>query len=306
MQAEYGKSLTLDAYRRIAWGDFIAHQVAPFGTLPVLLGIGNHELYMSQDPLLSNNQNVERSRADFLAQFAYWLDSPRIHQSRAGNDGTVKTYYHWNERQTVDFIYLDNAGDEAFDDEQLLWLKDLLEHDRQDPNVRGIVVGMHRALPNSLACGHSMNGDADNPSAHGTRSGRIAYAMFAQFAQDTHKAVYLLASHSHFFMANVFNTPYWSHREQVLPGWIVGTAGAHRYALPDGLPPSTVAKTRVYGYLLGTVKTDASITFELIEATVDDVPPEVVKRYGKELVQRCFAENYDTKSHPPAPSCQEQ
>src|SRR5262249_5029906 len=37
IQAEYGGSLTLEEYRRIAWGDFIAHQVAPFGTLPVFL-----------------------------------------------------------------------------------------------------------------------------------------------------------------------------------------------------------------------------------------------------------------------------
>src|SRR5882724_13574503 len=34
----YGSQLTMDDYRRDGWGDFIAHQVVPFGVLPVYLG----------------------------------------------------------------------------------------------------------------------------------------------------------------------------------------------------------------------------------------------------------------------------
>jgi hypothetical protein len=34
--------------------------------------------------------------------------------------------------------------------------------------------------------------------------------------------VYVLASHSHFIMDDVFRTPYWG--DHVLAGWIVGTA----------------------------------------------------------------------------------
>jgi len=61
----------------------------------------------------------------------------------------------------------------------------------------------------------------------------------------------VLASHSHFYLENAYNTSYWNdsrHGGVVLPGWIVGTAGAVRYKLPPNLPPGTVAKDHVYGF----------------------------------------------------------
>jgi hypothetical protein len=51
---------------------------------------------------------------------------------------------------------------------------------------------------------------------------------------QTRKAVQectaLLASHSHYYMKDIYNTPHW--KGMVLPGWIVGTAGARRNPLP--------------------------------------------------------------------------
>jgi hypothetical protein len=311
MQAEYGGNLTAEEYRRIAWGDFIAHQVAPFGTLQVFLGIGNHELYKSQDSQLTERQNVEASRAEFTKQFSYWLDSPPVRKSRGSQGGAVKAYYHWLHRN-VDFINLDNADEgKSFDDNQLRWLSGLLVQDRANQAVRSIVVGMHRALPNSLACGHSMNGDPEKPDRQGTLSGRAAYEMLARWQKDTGRPVYVLASHSHFYMAGIFNTPYWKNRNEVLPGWIVGTAGAQRYALPDPLPAGTVARTKVSGYLLGTVAPDGTIAFELKEVTETDVPVEIKERYGEnreqgeQFVHQCFKENYSDKSHPPPATCAE-
>ena len=64
MQEQYQRTLPTEAYRRVAWGDFIANQVAPFGSLPVYLGIGNHELCKDDDH--------NRSHADYITQFAYW------------------------------------------------------------------------------------------------------------------------------------------------------------------------------------------------------------------------------------------
>src|SRR5215471_17248298 len=32
-------------YIKTAWDDFIKHQLVPFGKTPVILGVGNHELY---------------------------------------------------------------------------------------------------------------------------------------------------------------------------------------------------------------------------------------------------------------------
>src|SRR5262249_46649184 len=149
----------LDEYRKIAWGDFISNQIAPFGLLTVRLGIGNHEV-------------VGKTPADFLAQFSYWLDAPELRSQRirySPQDPTIQTYYHWKEHN-VDFIYLDNSGEDGFDDDQMKWFEQVLERSKTDKDVRTIVLGMHRALPNSLACGHSMNGDQNNPSENGTKT----------------------------------------------------------------------------------------------------------------------------------------
>ena len=60
-------------------------------------------------------------------------------------------------------------------------------------------------------------------------------------AQNTaHKHVYVFASHSHFYMEDIYRTDAW--KGKVLPGWIVGTAGAQRYVLPKGVTPAGPAR----------------------------------------------------------------
>lgn len=54
---------TVQDYESNAWLDFIAHQLTPFGDLPVFLGIGNHELIPPQ------------GRGLYMPQFADWLDT---------------------------------------------------------------------------------------------------------------------------------------------------------------------------------------------------------------------------------------
>jgi hypothetical protein len=317
MRALYGKGLSLDEYRHIAWGDFLANQIAPFGLLPVYLGIGNHELIKDQDKSKSQAENEAQNRADFSAQFGYWLRRPEIVRSEIQGEGdTPRTYYHWRERQ-VDFIYLDNAGNDGFEDTQLNWLESVLKQDKVNASIKSVVVGMHRALPNSLGCGHSMNGDGVRPddpnrearveaNRQSTESGRRAYEDLAKFEKETGRRVYILASHSHFYMENIFQTDYWKNRNEVLEGWIVGTAGATRYALPQDLPPSIFAKTYIYGYLLATVQPDGKIAFQFQEFAESDVPGTVRDRYGEEFVHQCFAGNRDPAQHPPAESCKDK
>ncbi|HXJ94525.1 MAG TPA: hypothetical protein VMT20_16890 [Terriglobia bacterium] len=317
MQALYGKSLSSDEYRRIGWGDFLAHQIAPFGLLPVYLGIGNHELYKDQDKSKPQAQNDAQSRADFRAQFGYWLLRPEIVQTPLqGKPDSPEIYYHWTERH-VDFINLDNADNDGFDEGQLNWLERVLEYDKTDATLKTVVVGMHRALPNSLGCGHSMNGDpvaANDPNREAkleanrdsTESGRKAYEDLAKFEKETGKPVYVLASHSHFYMENIFQTDYWRNRNEVLEGWIVGTAGARRYALPQDLPPAIFAKANIYGYLLGTVKPDGKIAFQFQQLSESDVPETVQNRYGKEFVHECFVGNRDSAAHRSADSCNDK
>jgi len=303
LTARYGTDLSSDDYHRDAWGDFITHQLAAFGLVPVYLGIGNHELYGG------------KTLADYVSQFAYWLDTPELRRRRAADNppSDSLSYYHWR-KQHVDFISLDNAAEEGFSRAQLRWLEGVLENDRKDSAVLTIVVGMHRALPNSLACGHSMNGDVVTPAdiaAQSVTSGRRCYQDLLRWQKQTRKRVYVLASHSHFFMERVFETPYWQNTEipdrGVLPGWIVGTAGAKRYALPDALPKDIRAKTDVAGYLLATVNPDGEIAFDFREVTPDDVPPETRKEFSNEFISACFLENKGSpRPAPPPPSCFEK
>ena len=268
--------MSIADYEAQAWDDFIENQIAPFGTLPVFLGIGNHELAPG------------KTRDDYIAEFADWLDAPVLREQRLGDnpkDHRLKTYFHWVERG-IDFINLDNASYDQFDANQIRWFERLMERDESDPGIKTIVLGMHRALPDSISAGHSMN-----ESPEGTESGRRVYVDLLRAKNDTHKRVYVLASHSHFLMENIFNTQYWLTHGGLLPGWIVGTAGAVRYPLPEKSSDARVAKTNVYGYLLGSAGPDGEVQFEFQQLREKDIPRAVVDRFTSEFVHWCFAEN---------------
>jgi hypothetical protein len=268
--------LTISEYESLAWDDFIANQVGPFGSLPVFLGIGNHELI------------PPKTRDDYLTAFADWLGTPAIRGQRLADDPAdhgLEAYYHWIDRG-VDFIALDNGSLDQFDAVQMAWLRAVLARDVANRSITTIVVGSHRALPDSLSAGHSMN---ESPA--GEQSGRLAYAALLEAHTKGGKQVYLIASHSHLFMQNVFDTERLRANGGVLPGWIVGTGGALRYPLPTGVKPGPGARTNVYGYLLATVVADGRITFEFRQVAEQDVPERVVNRYGADTVRWCFEQN---------------
>jgi hypothetical protein len=104
-----------------------------------------------------------------------------------------------------------------------------------------------------------------------------------------HKKVYVLASHSHFYLEDVYRTDAWKGKE--LPGWIVGTAGAVRYRLPAGTVPGPKAMTDVYGYLVGTASADGSIAFSFQQLQVADLLPTSQGKYPESLVRWCVDEN---------------
>jgi hypothetical protein len=303
MQPQSGAGPSLDEYHKIAWDNFLEHQVKPFYPIPVHLGIGNHETYMDEMTPAGKAQ----SHADFIKKFSKWLD------------GSQTAYFRWRSHG-VDFISLDNSLDSGFEDAQLEWLEGILKEDGKDPRVKSVVAGMHRALPNSLACGHSMNGDpwsAAEDNQKSLESGRRAYKDLWNFRETSKKHVYVLASHSHFYMQQIFNTPYWQKHNadgsnlvdgaaggngSILDGWLVGTAGAQRYRLPDKLPPDAAAITYAYGYLLGTVHANGTIDFKFEQVVEDDVPRRVSEHYGR-WVDYCFLANRDDGAHTPVDSC---
>ncbi len=265
-------------YLSTAWLDFERNQIEPFAGVPFFLGIGNHETIQP------------KTRDEYVATFADWLDAPAIREQRLKDDPhdhTVRSYYHWM-RDGVDFISLDNASLNEFDATQLKWLMGVLHGDQVAADVRALVIGMHEALPESLSRDHSMS---DAPTAEAT--GLQVYEALLEVRKS--KPVYVLASHSHFVMDGIFNTPYWRAHGGALPGWIVGAGGAVRYPLPPDAPLAAFARTHVYGYLLATVSPGAHnpdpIHFVFREVTEAGVPGDIVSRFGKDLVHFCYQEN---------------
>jgi hypothetical protein len=267
------KPLSILDYELRAWPDFIEHQLGPFGNLPIYLALGNHE---TVPPVTAEKA---------LLQFADWFDAPQVRAQRLKdnpNDHMLRPYYHWVE-QGVDFITLDNSSEDQFDPAQLKWIKSVLDRDERSAEIKTIVVGMHAALPGSFGANHSMS-----DWAQGQESGRQVYGELWHAKNAAHKNVYVLASHAHFYMPDVYNTKDW--RGRVLPGWIIGTAGAIRYRLPSGAEPP--AKTDVYGYMIGTVAADGSVTFEFKELSLNDIQRTELGAHPAELVRWCFEENH--------------
>jgi hypothetical protein len=268
------KPLSIIDYENGAWGDFIAHQLAPFGTLPVMLLPGNHETI------------PPATREHYLLQFADWLGSAALRAQRLADnpeDRKLRAYYHWVDRK-IDFIALDNASADQFDAAQLKWFHSVVDRDEKSTSVQTLVVAMHAALPGSIGNSHSMS-----DWAQGEKSGREVYEALWHAQSAAHKKVYLLASHSHFFMEDVYRTDAW--KDKVLPGWIVGTAGAVRYRLPAGAVPGPKAMTDVYGYLVGTAAADGSIAFSFQQVQAADLLRTSQGKYPESLVRWCVEEN---------------
>ena len=269
-----GQTLSCEVYHKQAWNDFIANQIAPFRDTPFYVGIGNHEIIWP------------KSEDAFTAQFADWLNAPMFRKQRLRDDPDdhlLKPYYHWIQGG-VGFMYLDNASG-LFSDDQLAWVDRVLASDAKNQNVLSLVVGMHEALPDSIARNHSM---CDEPAGitKGCASGRHVYQALLLLQKSSGKPVYVLASHSHFYMPEIFgNLP----ADQRLPGWIAGTAGAIRYVKPDDAPAST--KIDKYGYLLATVDRKGNIRFDFQEIQPSQVPETVKQRYSSTLVPWCFDHN---------------
>ena len=125
----------------------------------------------------------------------------------------------------------------------------------------------------------------------GEQTGDLVYTWFYD-AQAAGKHVYLIASHSHYYSPNIFNTAYWKqHSSQVVPGFIIGTAGAHRYQLPKTAEKS--ARTHIYGFVQGVVQSDGVIDFTLRELSEDDLNKSRWANAPLDAIHECFVNNAD-------------
>lgn len=272
-----GKKLTTDEYYQTAWDDFLKHQMASFAPLPVFLGRGNHDTH---PPL---------TREGYTLKFSSFLDRPEIAQTRK-KDGEhaapVGPWYHWVQ-DGVDFITLDNATKDEFTDEQLRWLRAVLDQDlAPGSGIKSIVAGAHEALPHSTGSEHAMD-DWDR----GEHTGEMVYHWFYD-AQAAGKHVYLIASHSHYYSPDIYDTAYWKqHTSKVVPGLIIGSAGAHRYALPKTAKKG--AKTMIYGFVQGTVHADGTIDFALRELSEQELMKVKWPEAPAAAVHECYVHNGD-------------
>jgi Calcineurin-like phosphoesterase len=269
------KPMDTSTYLKEAWPDFIAHQMVPFGTLPVYLLMGNHEAI------------APMTRQAWLVQFAPWLETPGLRAQRLKDDPLdhiAHAYYHWTERN-VDFISLDNSTTEQFDPEQMKWLHAVLARDEASAQIRSIVIGMHEALPGSISRMHSMS-----DTLVGDKSGRETYQALWHARERAHKHVYVLASHSHYYMDHIFETADW--KGQALPGWIIGTAGAQRYKLPPETTPAQHAQTDVYGYMVATVKSNGAVSFAFQRLSLEDIRTVSSANYPEALIRWCYENNH--------------
>ena len=106
-----------------------------------------------------------------------------------------------------------------------------------------------------------------------------------------HKNIYVLASHAHYVANNILNTPYWQkngEQEGIKSGWIVGTAGARFYQLPEGVPSQPKHRmANVYGYLLSTVGADSPDRLQVSRVREADIRAALAPGYRDALVQFC-------------------
>jgi Calcineurin-like phosphoesterase len=274
-----GQPVDQSTYLANEWNDFIQNQVAPFDPIPFFVGIGNHEIVSP------------KTKAEFVKQFSHWLSSPALQKQRQADSwdkGPMpRTYYHWIQGR-IDFIYLDNSTPEEFDNQQVNWIENVLRHAADNNAVQAVIVGMHKALPESLSASHSMN---ETPA--GLSTGHRVYADLLDFKRKSRKPVYVLASHSHFYMSDIFESDYWRLHGGVLPGWIIGTAGAFRYPLPPAAVRAKEKKTKVYGFMVGTVQPGGKVDFTFQEIQRGDILDSVVQRFTPQFVDYCINQNAD-------------
>jgi hypothetical protein len=257
----------ISEYLDTAWHDFIEKQLGSFRKTPVLLAIGNHELF-------------GRTRDDYRRAFREWLLEVPIHDQRVLDSSrgifTMEgTTFYRVVRKGVDFISLDNADEGGFSREQLVWLAHVLAADAADDSIRTIVAGMDAALPFSTSRGHAMDA-----TCAGLCSGQQAYDLLFRAQNlagppEKRKHVYVLASHSHCFLENIYDTP--EHSGQVLPGWIIGTAGAQQQ----------YREAIQYGYARAEVLSDGNLRVRFREVGAD-TPPLASGPGAQELVDFCF------------------
>ena len=230
-QPEHLKTpLVISDYEALAWQDFIDSQLATFGGTPVFLALGNHETI------------APKTRTEALEQLADWFNAPAIAQQRLADDPKdrrLKAYYHWNEHN-VSFYTLDNSTADQFDNAQLRWFEAGAGARR-----RSIPAFAPWCLACTRRCRTAL--PQTTPWTTSPQASKAAAACMpicsASSGRRTNASTCSLQPFPLLYGGNLYNTAHWRTHGGVLPGWIVGTAGAVRYPLPPERPPRRTSNT---------------------------------------------------------------
>ncbi len=151
------------------------------GSVPFYPTLGNHEVRLFGISSLGHNA----AEASFRKRF---LDTPitPVHSSLPN-----QVVYGVTLPGGVHLVALDNVSQAGFGKDQLDWLERDLSAARQDPQVKYIIVGMHKPLAKNGKTTHSM--DADGFQA-------IADADAALALMVKYDVSMIVASHLHAFM----------------------------------------------------------------------------------------------------------
>jgi hypothetical protein len=123
--------------------------LAPVPFYPVL---GNHEVQVFGFLSIGRKESESKFRKRFL-------DQPR---SPATTSFPDKVVYSVDLPGRLHFVALDNVSQDGFGDDQLRWLAADIEGARKSPNVKYIVVGMHKPLAGNGVTTHSMAADGQH------------------------------------------------------------------------------------------------------------------------------------------------
>ena len=129
-----------------------------------------------------------------------------------------------------------------------------------------------------------------NESPRSTETGRRVYASLLKARDSGRKRVYVLASHQHFYMADVYDSQYLREHGGVLPGWVIGTAGAQRYSAADAVAAGRNDERLWIAAGDGRARrrNQVRVPEGRRSATFRDV---IVRALDKALVRWCFASN---------------
>ena len=275
-----------DYYNGLAWPDFIKNQLDPFSSVPVYLTPGNHE---TMYPTIKYPDPAPQPGVQIKAPGEYMRLFKGYRPKTTSDFGNP--YYSWTEADgQAQFIAMDNSVGNDFDAAQIEWFDKILDANEKNPAVTTIVVGMHEALPGSISADHSMNQAKDQSN------GAHVYERLLEAQAKYQKHVYALASHSHYYMAGIFNT---LPPEKRIPGWIIGGAGAVRYPQPPQSDLADDAKFNDYGYAVASVQSDGSVVFKFNELQKGDLKSAAGDRFSQDLVDLCFDRNIQAKKPVP-------